>query len=118
MQTDPMAPQHELKQETSDVSYSQTEPESPGRGLNKADTAPEPPYSAFTKPQRWLIIALGTVSATFSGFASNIYFPAIPTIASALGTTVENINLTVTSYMIFQAITPTFWGCVLDTRLS
>lgn len=81
------------------------------QGLIKAEQAPpEAPYSRFTRGQKWLILGLGAISATFSGFASNIYFPAIPTIASSLHTTVENINLTVTSYMIFQAITPTFWG--------
>lgn len=102
--------EHELKQETSDVSN--IEPESGSdHGLNKAEqTPPESPYSLFTKRQRWLIFGLGTISATCSAWPSNIYFPAIPTIARSLNTTIENINLTVTSYMIFQAITPTFWG--------
>jgi hypothetical protein len=71
---------------------------------------PSPPYTAFTSRQRILIITIASLSATFSGFASNIYFPAIPTMASALHTSVENINLTVTTYMIFQAISPTLWA--------
>lgn len=71
---------------------------------------PSPPYTAFTSRQRILTIAIASLSATFSGFASNIYFPAIPTMASALHTSVENINLTVTTYMIFQAISPTLWA--------
>jgi multidrug resistance protein len=79
-----------------------------------APTATPPPYSRFTRRQRWLIVAIASISATFSGFASNIYFPAIPRIAHDLGSTIENINLTVTSYMIFQAITPTFWGALSD----
>jgi MFS family permease len=71
---------------------------------------PSAPYTAFTSRQRILIITIASLSATFSGFASNIYFPAIPTMASALHTSVENINLTVTTYMIFQAISPTLWA--------
>ncbi|WWC68835.1 uncharacterized protein I206_102770 [Kwoniella pini CBS 10737] len=74
----------------------------------------EPPYSSFSLYQKYFIITLASISATFSGFASNIYFPAIPIIAKSLGTTESNINLTVTSYMIFQAISPTFWGAISD----
>ncbi|WVF73228.1 hypothetical protein IAT40_008047 [Kwoniella sp. CBS 6097] len=73
-----------------------------------------PPYTTFSRRQRLLIIAIASFSATFSGFASNIYFPVIPTMAEALHTTPAKINLTVTSYMIFQAICPTFWGAVSD----
>ncbi|WVW79929.1 hypothetical protein I302_101900 [Kwoniella bestiolae CBS 10118] len=79
-----------------------------------ATAAATAPYSSFSKKQKHLIIALASISATFSGFASNIYFPAIPTIAASLGTTEANINLTVTGYMVFQAISPTFWGAVSD----
>ncbi|OCF32262.1 hypothetical protein I316_06177 [Kwoniella heveanensis BCC8398] len=72
------------------------------------------PYTTFSHRQRLLIITIASFSATFSGFASNIYFPVIPTMAEALYTTPAKINLTVTSYMIFQAICPTFWGAVSD----
>lgn len=68
------------------------------------------PYTTFTKRQKALLVLMASLAASFSGFASNIFFPAIPTMAEALGTTVENINLSVTTYMIFQAISPTFWG--------
>lgn len=78
---------------------------------NAPSNAPgAPPYSRFTRKQRIILVAVATVSATFTGFSSNIYFPAIPTIARDLGTTIEHINLTVTAYMIFQAISPTLWG--------
>lgn len=39
-----------------------------------------------------------------SPFTANIYFPAIPTIASAFHRSIEDINLTVTVYMIVQAL--------------
>ncbi|KAI9666140.1 MAG: hypothetical protein M1821_004075 [Bathelium mastoideum] len=74
------------------------------------------PYSIFTKAQKALIVTIISVAATFTAFASNIYFPAIPTIAKDLSVTPELLNLTVTSYMIFQALSPTIWGAIADAR--
>ncbi|KAF3917275.1 hypothetical protein AA313_de0204760 [Arthrobotrys entomopaga] len=51
-----------------------------------------------------------------SGFASNIYFPALPTIAHDLNVSIELINLTVTSYLIFQALAPSLWGPISDAK--
>ncbi|THZ51778.1 MFS general substrate transporter [Aureobasidium pullulans] len=73
------------------------------------------PFSIYTKGQKLCIILLVSFAATFSGFASNIYFPSIPTIASDLSSSIELINLTVTGYLIFQGLSPTLWGAVSDT---
>lgn len=78
-----------------------------------ADTVP---YSIFTSRQKAVVVGIGSIAATFSGFASNMYFPAIPTIATDLSVSPELIDLTVTSYMIFQGISPTLWGAVSDLR--
>lgn len=51
-----------------------------------------------------------------SGFASNIYFPALPTIAQDLNVSIELVNLTVTSYLIFQGLAPSLWGPVSDVK--
>ncbi|RAH53684.1 MFS multidrug transporter [Aspergillus piperis CBS 112811] len=77
---------------------------------------PEPPYSIFDKRQKWLIIIIVSTAATFSGFASNIYFPALPTIANDLNVSIELLNLTVTSYLIFQGLAPSLWGPVSDVK--
>lgn len=61
-------------------------------------------------------IAATLTIALVSGFASNIYFPAIPTIARNLSVSVELVNLTVTSYLIFQGIAPSLWGPVSDVK--
>ncbi|PTD04788.1 MFS antiporter QDR2 [Fusarium culmorum] len=76
----------------------------------------EEPYSIFDKRQRALIVTLVSIAATFSGFASNIYFPALPTIAYDLEVSVELINLTVTSYLIFQGLAPSLWGPISDVK--
>ncbi|KAI1137638.1 MFS general substrate transporter [Hypoxylon sp. FL0543] len=77
---------------------------------------PEEPYSIFDKRQKALIVLIVSTAATFSGFASNIYFPALPTIAHDLNVSIELVNLTVTSYLIFQGLAPSLWGPVSDVR--
>ncbi|KKY17196.1 putative mfs multidrug [Phaeomoniella chlamydospora] len=74
------------------------------------------PYSIFNKRQKALIVLVVSTAATFSGFASNIYFPALPTIADDLSVSVELVNLTVTSYLIFQGIAPSLWGPISDVK--
>ncbi|MCJ1308173.1 hypothetical protein MMC25_001825 [Agyrium rufum] len=74
------------------------------------------PYSIFDRRQKALIVTIVSIAATFSGLASNIYFPSIPAIASSLAVTPELINLTVTSYMIFQGLSPTMWASIADVH--
>ena len=74
------------------------------------------PYTIFTKSQTWLIVSIVSTAATFSGFASNIYFPALPAIAVDLNVSVTLVNLTVTSYMIFQGLAPSLWGAIADVK--
>src|SRR5438046_977913 len=76
--------------------------------------SPSVPFTIFTRPQKALLVCIVSIAATFSGFASNIYFPAIPQVASDLNVTVELVNLSVTVYMIFQGLSPTFWGELSD----
>lgn len=96
-------------------------------------TSSEEPYSIFDSRQKAFIVIVVSTAATcettllspryvfadiftVSGFASNIYFPALPTIAQDLNVSVELVNLTITSYLIFQGIAPSFWGPVSDVR--
>ena len=71
-------------------------------------------YSTFTKYQKRYMLALVTFAATFSTLSSFIYYPAITPLAKDLHTTVEKINLTVTSYLIVSAIMPSIIGDAAD----
>lgn len=43
-----------------------------------------------------------------------MYTPALPAIAQSLGVSISDVNLTVTTYLIFQGITPSIWGSISD----
>ena len=51
-----------------------------------------------------------------TGRADSCIVPCLPSIASDLSVSIELINLTVTSYMIFQGLTPTLWGAIADVK--
>lgn len=102
------------------------------------------PYSAFSQPTKWLIVGLGGIAAMLSPISrfftytvpysrisshvlvqkdipftnetgSNIFVPAIPTLAIEFNKSTEEISLAVTIYLIFQAITPSFFGSMSDS---
>ncbi|KAJ9616499.1 hypothetical protein H2200_000218 [Cladophialophora chaetospira] len=83
---------------------------------NPTQDGPPEPFTIFTTTQRSLIVAIVSFAATLSGFASNIYFPALPAVASDLSVSSTLVNLTITCYLIFQGLSPTLWGSVSDTK--
>ncbi|CAD0107880.1 unnamed protein product, partial [Aureobasidium uvarum] len=83
---------------------------------NALNLHPPAVYSIFDRRQRAIIILIASIAATFSGFASNIYFPAIPTISHDLDVSFELINLSVTAYLVFQGLAPSLWGPISDVK--
>ncbi|KAG9048822.1 hypothetical protein FS837_011905 [Tulasnella sp. UAMH 9824] len=89
-------------------------PQNPQPPIPEAPSTPSPqsaptsaaPFSAFTRREKWLIVAMAGMAGIFSPISSSIYFPAIPTIAKEFHTSVSLINLTVTAYMIAQGVSP------------
>jgi MFS family permease len=77
-------------------------------------TAISPPYSIFSKPQKMIIVVIASTSAFFSPLSSNIYYPALSIIQEEMRVSSNMINLTITMYMVFQGISPLFWGSVAD----
>ncbi|KAL1841171.1 hypothetical protein VTJ49DRAFT_7340 [Mycothermus thermophilus] len=69
-----------------------------------------PAYSVFPKRTKHWIIFMAACASFVSPMTANIYFPALNPIAADLGVSVNLINLTLTTYMIFQAISPTIVG--------
>ncbi|OCL08714.1 florfenicol exporter [Glonium stellatum] len=83
----------------------------------KTDETPinEPPYHILTPRQKKQLVYIVSLAGLFSPLSSNIYFPALDTIARDLHVSVSLIALTVTSYMILQGIAPSFWSAFADS---
>ena len=57
-------------------------------------------YSVFSVRQKKMILVAGSFAAFFSPLSSNVYFPALNTIAKDLHVSISQINLTVTTYQV------------------
>jgi MFS family permease len=77
-------------------------------------TTTGPVYSAFGKWQKRYIVFMVTWAAFISPTSANIYFPALNPLAKELHVSNTLINLTLTSYMIFQGLAPTVFGDLAD----
>jgi MFS family permease len=64
------------------------------------------PYAAFSNGQRYMIIALQGISMLASPLTATMYLPLLPTLSNHFNVSIHDINLTITVYIIFQAIAP------------
>jgi hypothetical protein len=71
-------------------------------------------YSVFTAAEKWCIVAMVAFAAWFSTLSNFIYYPAIHLLSTALSVSVDQVNLTVTSYMAVATIAPTLVGDAAD----
>jgi hypothetical protein len=79
----------------------QSDDSQPNNVLKKTTTsASDKPYSIFTPWQKRFIILAASTGSFISPLTSNIYFPALNTIASDLHVSISQINLTITTYMV------------------
>ncbi|KAF2437894.1 MFS general substrate transporter [Karstenula rhodostoma CBS 690.94] len=73
-----------------------------------------PPYSVFSKKQKYFIVCLAAWGGFFSPLSANIYFPALTKLVVEYNVSSTLMNLTLTSYLIFQGLAPTFFGDFAD----
>ncbi|ODO09660.1 hypothetical protein I350_01873 [Cryptococcus amylolentus CBS 6273] len=73
------------------------------------------PYSAFSQSTKYLIVGIGAIAAIFSPISSNIFVPAIPTLASQFHRSESDISQALTIYLVFQATTPSLFGAMSDS---
>lgn len=86
--------------------------------INRTDTRASsisPAFSVFTNKQKGFIVFMAAWASFFSPISGQIYLPALNTLARDLNVSNSLINLTLTSYMIFQGLAPTFIGDIADT---
>ncbi|KAI0595705.1 major facilitator superfamily transporter [Biscogniauxia sp. FL1348] len=97
-------------QRQSEEKQGDTEPPSEAQVVNT-----QPKYSVLTTFQKRGIVMAAAAGAFFSPLSGQIYFPALNLLSKDLHVSSDQINLTVTTYMIFQGITPMFVGSFADT---
>ena len=73
-----------------------------------------PAYSVFNLRQKQFIVFMVACGGFFSPLSANIYFPALNPLSHDLRVSNELINLSLTSYMIFQGLAPTVFGDLAD----
>lgn len=113
---EPHEPQGGADEHSSTSSHEERQPDEAAVS-SPVEAAPKwTEYSIFDRRQKALLVAIVSIAATFSGAASNIYFPALSTIAEDLNVSIELVNLTVTSYLIFQGLAPSLWGPISDVH--
>ena len=87
--------------ETDHSEKEQSDDSQPNNALKKTPTsASDKPYSIFTPWQKRFIILAASTGSFISPLTSNIYFPALNTIASDLHVSISQVNLTITTYMV------------------
>lgn len=84
--------------------------------LQPVPVPPKVPYSVFSSLQRKSIVALVCFAGIISPLSSLLYTPAIPAIAADLKVSVQAINLSVTTFLILQGLTPSLWGTLGDSH--
>lgn len=71
-------------------------------------------YTLFDKSSRRIIVLLCAVAGFFSPFSAFTYFPALDYIGEDLGVSLQLMDLTITMFLVIQAIAPAILGDLAD----
>ncbi|KAI0485177.1 MFS general substrate transporter [Xylariaceae sp. FL0804] len=72
-------------------------------------------WSIWSSGQKKAIIMAASFASLLSPLSGQIYFPALDAIARDLHVTDSMVNLSITTFLVFQAIAPTFTAQLSDT---
>ena len=72
-------------------------------------------YTTFTIRQKRLLTLLLGLATITSPLTATIYFPLLPLLRTHFNTSSQAINLTITVYIIFQALSPAIFGPLSDS---
>lgn len=100
-------------EQSSDVSKEQS-----GDPEFKNDRQDERPneqlHTTFGPKTKIFVTVMAASAAFFSPLSGNIYYPALNALADDFNVSSSEINLTLTMYMIMQALAPTIFGDLAD----
>lgn len=72
------------------------------------------PYTTFTRRQKRLLTIILTLTMLASPLTATIYLPLLPLLSTQYRVSIQAINLTITLYIVFQAISPLFFATASD----
>jgi len=108
-----------------DVQTARPKSSSPSRRAPPCTTLPETdeppstcspiPYTTFTPCHKRLLIAILILTMLASPLTATIYLPLLPLLATQFAVSSQAINLTITIYIVFQAISPLLFATASDT---
>ena len=99
-----------------DEAISSAQPEEPVQKDIESPTTDLPiPYTTFTKAHNRLITIILTSTMLASPLTATIYLPLLPLLARHFHVSIQAINLTITLYIVFQAISPLIFATASDS---
>ncbi|KAG6999618.1 itaconate transport protein [Physcia stellaris] len=88
-------------------------------GATTADLTSSPeaaiPYTTFTKRQKRQLTGILILTMLASPLTATIYLPLLPLLAAKFNVSTQSINLTITIYVIFQAVSPLLFATASDS---
>jgi MFS family permease len=106
---EPQAPENCLFKPLPVTQSSETDPEK-----QKPVPEPKPPYSAFPKRRKKLILAIVTAAGFLGPLAGSIYLPVLPELQTDFNVSATVINATVSVFMIVFSFAPLMWAAWAD----
>ncbi|KIX96035.1 uncharacterized protein Z520_08290 [Fonsecaea multimorphosa CBS 102226] len=82
--------------------------------LTTTSISAQKPYSAFSNRTKWGIVTMTAMATFFSPLSGQIYYPVLPILTRTYHLSSGLINVSITTYMIFQGLTPSFMGTFSD----
>ncbi|OAP62311.1 hypothetical protein AYL99_04514 [Fonsecaea erecta] len=77
-------------------------------------TSNQRPYSAFSNRAKWFIVTMTAMASFFSPLSGQIYYPVLPILTRTYHLSSSLINVSITTYMVFQGLAPSFMGTFSD----
>lgn len=85
------------------------------KGTHTNPLPPSSPYTLFTPSHRRLIVVILILTMLASPLTATIYLPLLPLLAAHFHVSLQAINLTLTLYIVFQAISPLLFATASDS---
>lgn len=91
------------------------DPSAPADKLVVAEGLDHEEYSKFRPGAKYLVVALASAAGFMSPLGATVYMPALPTISRDLHISDAETLISMTMYLIFQGVAPSFWAPLSDS---